>query len=187
VRIGVVAGGALGVWEEWERAVEIVVQAGAEPVCIAVNDAGVVHPDPLHHWASVHPDHFTDGAHAWEAKRRASGRRCDYVRWGESARHENVDRRVRSPHMQGGSSGLLAGDVALAGLGLPGVIFAGVGLDARPNPYNPQWQDGWADHMKFRAAWDRMPKATRPRMRSMSGWTRDFLGAPTVEWIQGLS
>ncbi len=41
----------------------------------------------------------------------------------------------------------------------------------------------WGDAPHYREAWtDALPEIAG-RARSMSGWTRDLLGAPTADWI----
>lgn len=191
-RIALVVGGGLGMWREWRTAVDMVAASGAQAVYIAVNGAGIEHPDPLHHWASQHIDHLHERPYEWAAKRRVNGLRSDYLRWSIS-RGGNVDRMLK---WKSGSSGWLGVGVGLEGAGCDGVIACGIPLDARPNPYNPRSKDGWGAYARFREPWRRALRGTSrqpiphdflARFRSCSGWTRQQFGAPSVEWIRGLA
>lgn len=178
-RIGLVHGGGRGAMRESNRALCLLADAGAVVRYVCVNDIGAVFPGQLHEWATLHPDKLP----AWEAARAERGHPDVGTRWTVS-RSAHVDRLVRT--WTGGSSGLLGVDVALNGLGMDGAVLCGVPMDDRPNDYNPQHADGWGQFRRFRSAWLRVPvlEVIRPRVRSMSGWTRELLGAPTEEWVK---
>lgn len=199
-RIALIVGGGLGMWREWRVAVDMVAAAGARAVYIAINGAGVEHPDPLHHWASQHIDNLYDGPYHWARGRRANGLGEDYIRWSIS-KGGNVDRIIK--HWKGGSSGWVGVGVGIEGAHCDGAIVSGIPLDPRPNPYNHMSKDGWGAYARFREPWaqiagtrtrtssTRVIRAKFPdlkgRIRSTSGWTRQVFGPPSVEWIRGLS
>ncbi len=89
---------------------------------------------------------------------------------------EGID-RVWPPEFRVGDSGLLAARVALA-LGFERVVLAGVPIDASPHP----WDDPAAPALDFgqhyRPAWAAMVHEFAGRVASMSGFTRELLGAP---------
>jgi len=75
-----------------------------------------------------------------------------------------------------GSSALL-GVLAGIKLGYQKIIVCGCPLIGR--------NDKQYDYANFRAGWTAKEKQIKEVTRSMSGWTRDLLGAPTAEWIVG--
>lgn len=88
-----------------------------------------------------------------------------------------------------GTSGLYAGQVAIEALGFDGVIFAGVPIDSEAGAaYDLQgktWASNNAD--RYRNGWRALPADMRARLRSVSGWTMKFLGAPDAHWIDAVT
>jgi hypothetical protein len=173
VTVALVTAGPDVNFREHHEARTMVEDSGRDVVTIAVNGAGALHPNPLHHWASVHPEHFPE----WENGRKG------YVRWS-AGRSPHTDRVLKG--WQGGSSGYFAVGVALDGLGCEGVVLCGVRIDASPNPTNPESVNGWGDYRRFRHRWTepRRRDLLARRVRSMSGWTREQFGAPEAEWLR---
>src|SRR5690606_41623878 len=109
-----------------------------------------------------------------------------FVTWGPDnlRRRRIADRYVRQ--WVSGSSGLLAMIVALDALGCHRVALCGVPMDNRPHfresrvhvPGKP-----WGAARTHRRAIERVLDRLRGRVRSMSGWTRDVLGEPSVEGV----
>lgn len=185
MKVAVITAGPDAAFREHREAVKIIAAAGARAVYIAVNDIGMTHPDPLHHWASVHIDQMVHPDFRWEARRKENGLRCDYLRWSLTAGGQ-VDRVANTKGFRGGSSGLHAVDVGLNGVGCDGAILCGVRLDASPNPLNRKSRDGWGAFQRFRLSWDKLPDPYRKKITSMSGWTREQFGVPTLGWIASL-
>lgn len=80
-----------------------------------------------------------------------------------------------------GSSGLFAAQVALSEMGARGVVLCGVPLDSdRAHFFN---RDPWTDAEVFRRGFEAARPVIRETVRSMSGWTRDLLGAPDAQWL----
>lgn len=177
MRVAIIAGSGKGVWAERRAALGLLRTVHPQPVYIAVNGAGMEHPDPLHHWVSVHPDHLYEPPWEWETRRRAYGLGLDYTRWGVS-RGGNVDRVCK--RWKGGSSGLLALAVALDPLGCDAAILCGVPLDDRENEFTAE---PWGEYERFQPAWTRWQHEFGAKARSMSGWTQQLLGRPTREWL----
>lgn len=175
--VAVICGGAAGVWQQRELAAAMVQAAGLEVVAIAINDAGVSHPDPLHHWVSLHPDTFE----TWERKRGELMFELDYVKWSQTARPRHGTRAVRK--WRDGSSGLTALDVALNEAGCAGAILCGVPLDASVNVFRGR---PWSEWKRYRYGFQKARPQFGDRVRSMSGWTRELIGAPSPEWMAGL-
>ena len=157
---------------------------------IAVNDVGVHWTRRLDHWVSLHPEKLVrrDPGHPkkwpWVRQRAHHGHPNGYETWTRNTKRIAVDHRI--PAWPGGSSGLLAVNVAAA-LHCDRVVLVGVPMDKQPhfresgvhvrgrnwNP-NAHWKK-WLAHEGDLRGW----------VRSMSGRTRDLLGEPTPTWLEG--
>lgn len=88
-----------------------------------------------------------------------------------------------------GTSGLYAVQIALEELKFDGVILAGCPIDADAGTLAPEHSlmtD--ADRVeRYRPEWRLAMPSIGARTRSMSGWTRAILGAPTKEWLASLA
>ena len=73
-----------------------------------------------------------------------------------------------------GSSSLL-GALAAITLGYDRIVLCGCPLAGNAPEGNP--------YEAFRPGWSAEFRAVRDRVRSMSGWTRELLGAPTAGWL----
>lgn len=174
--IALVLGGSARVWEDAEAARALAPDA---PV-VAVNDAIPRWEGDLAAAVTLHAEKLAD----WIAARRAAG-------LPEPVRFITMDDKRRPAwaevvphHFEGqaslGSSGLFAVKVALHELGADGVILCGIGMD--PTPHFVRGGE-WRSAPRFRRGWVEVMPALRDRVRSMSGWTRERLGAPSPEWV----
>ena len=148
---------------------------------IACNDVGAIWPGHLSAWVSLHPEKLG----RWRDQRRANGHpeaarhmtHGDYLpSWAEQTefRFPGQDRS--------GSSGLFAVKVALMELGAERAVLAGIPLERSSHFFD---REQWEAAVGYRAAWESLRPCYRARMRSMSGWTAQLLGAPTADWING--
>lgn len=106
-------------------------------------------------------------------RRRSVGGNLDY-RVISHESHPGVDIIIRDWWRPSGSSALLGVQAALR-LGYTKIVLCGcplTGLNDKGCKYDT-FQSGWKAHQKEVA----------PYVRSMSGWTREFLGGPTMEWL----
>jgi len=87
---------------------------------------------------------------------------------------------VRTVRCDGGSSGLIG---ALVGLQVGGtrVVLAGIPLSAEGRQYDTG--KTWDEAEVYHGAWIRAMDRLLGKVRSMSGWTAEQLGAPTAEWL----
>ena len=86
-----------------------------------------------------------------------------------------------------GSSGLYAVQIALEELDFDGVILAGCPIDASAGTLCPHSEMNEADKAdRFKPWWKRALPQIGARTRSMSGWTRDLLGAPDADWLASI-
>jgi hypothetical protein len=179
--VALILGGAACLWEDVGAALTLL---GAPPATeneaswpagpvIATNEAGAAWAGCLDHWVTRHPEKLG----TWQALRRVRGYPDGYEVCSNQA-WSGVD-VVIAPW--GSTSGLLA--VARArGLGVRRAVLCGIPMtvtahffDAKPwrNAGNA-WR-GWAANEHKMRGW----------VRSMSGRTRDMLGAPTLRWLRG--
>lgn len=174
-RLALILGGACGVWEELAAA-----RALAEPdIIIATNHAGRDLDGPLDHWVSMHAELMP----TWTKARADAGRSPAGQLWSANHRPGPMPmRRIQSP---GGSSGLLAVFVGLE-LRVERMILCGIPLDQRAKHFDDPRERPWQEARQYWNAWDRAKPRIADRVRSMSGYTRQWLGHPTAEWLNGL-
>lgn len=176
-RLAIVLGGAATLRDDQ------VVLAGLEcarmPTFIGVNDGGWAHSGRLDHWVTLHPELMEP--------RLAKRANKDYELWTKpytpaKNQRERLPFWDRFQHNLGhwgvGSSGLFAVTVALH-LGFQRIVLCGVPMDNGPNVNG---NEDWQEHTIHRPGW--LHHAHRMgAVRSMSGWTRELLGAPTEAWL----
>lgn len=125
---------------------------------------------PIRYMATYHPVEIP----AIRERRAHAGGNLDYIVISHE-RKDGVD--IVEPLLPGersGSSALL-GTLAALKLGYTRIILCGCPLTGKNDKGGAYegFQEGWKQKAAFLAG----------RVRSMSGWTRDFLGAPTMEWL----
>ena len=181
-----VLGGARCVWRDLDAALELF----KPDAVVCVNDVGYEYPERIDYWVTLHPEKFK----AWQELRASAGRNTDYI----ACSHEpntplgprdhlpRIDKWTdyRYPGMTGsGSSGLLAVKVAQEE-GFEKIVLAGIPMQVS----EAHFFNGapWHEHGQFVGAW-KIARRFLGNVRSMSGWTRELLGAPTTEWLRGAS
>ncbi|MCK9362134.1 MAG: hypothetical protein M0P74_00805 [Syntrophales bacterium] len=91
-------------------------------------------------------------------------------------KNENVAMAIADWWKPSGSSALLGVQAALL-LGYERIILCGCPLTGR--------NEKSTDYSTFRDGWKERTKELAGCVRSMSGWTRDFLGSPDEQWLIG--
>ena len=168
-----VLGGARSLHKDAEAALRLF----RPDVLIATNHAGREWPEPFDHWVSYHVEKFP----RWTAEREKRGHPGGYRLWCPKTAAKVLEGVGRLENW-GGSSGLLAaGPLALIVLGCERVVLAGVPLDARGAHFDDPRP--WTVAKNYQSAWTRHYPTLRDRVRSMSGWTMELLGAPTEDWL----
>lgn len=180
--IALVLGGASCVWDDVRRLEELIGEH-RPGVTIAVNDIGSHWPHRLDHWCTVHPENFR----IWKKDRADRGYNLDYVSWAQKLgkREVGVVDRVCPNRWAQGSSGYVAIGVAKE-VGCSKVVLCGVPMTVTPHfaestfhePTQP-WA-GAKTHWKY---WQEHAETMLGWVRSMSGNTRELLGAPDLEWL----
>lgn len=182
-RAALVLGGAETVWRDL-LVLETMVGGQWPGIILAVNDLACRLARPFGHWVTIHPEKLRRVGDGWEKLRAIKGYPGGYQVWS----HNYNQRRhgVGAVRQWGsGSSGLLAVTVAYE-LGCPKVVLCGVPMDQRPHfaesVVHKQDRD-WTGPRSHRKAWVDHEERIRERTRSLSGWTRQLLGPPTLEWL----
>jgi hypothetical protein len=183
MRRALVIGCSSNVWQD----VEVAQNHCLFDAIYCVKLAGVHWLGPRFVWATLHPE-FMD---AYEAERKWLGHHMDYEivaplpgEVGMHGRKGNIHRRVsyRYPGMDSSaSSGGYAAKIALED-GFDRVVLAGVPMDTgnhftRGKP--------WLQRDSFTKGFQKSIPHFAGRVRSVSGWTQELLGAPDPDWLNG--
>lgn len=180
-RLAYALGSAESLYEDYDAAYRM----AGPGIISAANDAGRLWVGDVHYWASMHPEQFffdrPSVREYWVIQAALQGVTVDCP-------PEKI--RIVEPLWgrgnSSGSSGMLAVQAALENAervilcGMP--IAPGRHIEGALSDLNPNI---WFDPDAFRDAWERALPWLAGRVRSMSGWTRDFLGEPTPAWIRG--
>jgi len=121
----------------------------------------------IKHVVTYHPYELPD----FRKRREAVGGNQDY----ETHSHEQFDGLVNRlwPYIKPSGSSAMLGIEAGMGMGYKRIVVAGCPLIDRKYTVTCDFRPGWTTRF------DKIKDA----VRSMSGWTRDLLGAPTEEWM----
>lgn len=144
---------------------------------VAVNAAGREFNGPLDHFATMHPEM----AVGWLEARRQNSLPMPKNLWCPASARRDTRLPWRHAPSWGGSSGLF-GVAAAIEAGATRIVLCGVPLDGSGHFDDPQ---PWKDALRYRAAWTCRRPQLIPVCRSMSGWTRELLGAPSSDWLAG--
>lgn len=177
-----VLGGGACVWDDLEQAREF----GPFDATIAINDMLAHYGGAIDFAVSLHPEKY----HLWMQERDGKGlpRPAKFVAHaGNTQEGRNAPFPVdivtdyRWPGMNAsGSSGLFAVKVAIE-QGFDRVILCGVPMDGKQSHFFDKTP--WTEVQSFTEAWGVARPFIAEFTRSMSGKTRDWLGAPSLEWL----
>lgn len=133
---------------------------------IAINDAGVSYKRRIDYWVSLHPEKLSK----WVQQRTGNQ---DY----QTVCHK--ENRIRPDHIireyWRGSSGLYAVQFAAETLKADDVVLCGVPMTPTPHFFGGR---PWEHVHKYRDGWIEALPVIQGRVTSLSGWTRELLGAP---------
>lgn len=170
-------GGAAGVQDDWQSALNLF----TPDYVIACNDAGAIWPGPLDAWVTLHPEKMS----GWRDKRVAMGFEPaqEYLVHGDQvpAWCDLIEFRFLGQR-DSGSSGLMTAKVALCDFGADLAVLCGVPLDSGPHFFDTA---AWDAAQGYRGVLAALPDRYKMRIRSMGGWTADYLGRPDAEWLNG--
>lgn len=178
VKLALILGGARCVFKDQKRALELF----TPDLIICINEMGRDYPETFDHWVSMHPQ--IDKFPHWIGERKQAGRPDAKQLWIPRHRemHSKVKYEVGRVPSWGGSSGMLACTLCIAMLDCDAVL-AGVPMQADAAHYHDDTP--WTDAVHYHGHWRRYLDKLKGRIKSMSGWTQELLGAPDEEWIRG--
>jgi hypothetical protein len=169
--IAVVLGGAECVHDDLAT-VHALLPKQLQIVYLAVNDM-IVHFPGEAQGVTQHPRTKLAG---WLRERALRGYPQLERIWGTSLRSGVTD----VVGNQGGSSGLMAACVGIDVLGLR-TVMCGVPMTVEGGHFLRRTR--WNAAHGFRAKWAPHVGRLAPMLRSMSGWTAETFGRPTMEWL----
>lgn len=192
MKVAVILGRHEDVWNELERAKAMIKEVGAELWVIATKRAGRDYDGPVHEWPGFHPELLQTFVNE-----RAKNNRPPALRYW-SAKSSKVNPGQFGLPIEwltsvGGSSGLLGIQVADA-IGrhpkyanepkIDKSILCGI-----PMTPSTRYDDGkeWKEAIHYRDHWLKYfidHPDSKARLRSFSGWTKEILGEPTLEWLR---
>lgn len=172
--IAIVVCGGGDPFEEYVAARKITGEAGRNVTIFAGNDMIQQFPDHIDHAVTLHPDKLQ----IWMPGRKANGFPDIASVWCHRPYGNGVTEWTRDWQ---GSTGLFAVKVARE-LGFVHIVLCGVHMSEESNHFVRKTP--WKAASGFKRGWlTRLPQL-KPYVRSFGGWTRQELGAPTVEWLQ---
>jgi hypothetical protein len=148
---------------------------------VACNEAGAMWPYELDAWVTLHPQLLFSGPRWWFQRVQAGYPMPEYVFTHNVRRAPVVPKELKLTSFlfpgqkKCGSSGLFAAKVALVDLKYDSVVLCGVPMTVSAHVGK---DDKWKSAVGFRKSWLDIDPAYLSRMRSMSGWTKQLLGAP---------
>jgi hypothetical protein len=165
-------GGARGVWDELREAQALFPDADIG----AVNDSGADYRGHLKLFATLHPEKFE----RWQRFRERKGFNTDYVAVSHKA-WAGVRVDLVKQFLWSGCSGLYLCQIAAMEFGYQQIILCGMPLTAEPHYFDTE---AWTQATRLRAGWKEAAQQPelKDRIKSMSGWTREYLGGPH-EWL----
>lgn len=84
----------------------------------------------------------------------------------------------------GGSSGLYAVQIATQIYSFDRILLAGMPLDQQPRAGDEgRWAPSDRGIARYREAWEKHFEQYASKVRSLSGWTQQLLGAPDKYWL----
>lgn len=186
MKSALVIGSARCLWDDVKAARELF---RFDAVC-CVKRVGIHWPEPFQVWATLHPEYMDE----YEARRAALGHPGGYEivaplpgEVGMHGKKGRIARRIsyRFDGMNASAGSGIYGAKVMLESGFDRVVLAGVPMNDDPHFLDHEkWGTGkWTGVGSFLFGFEKAAKHLMGRVKSMSGHTRDVLGAPTPEWI----
>lgn len=172
--IAIVVGGSTNVFAEFEAALAMVVEANKSYEVFACNDMIADFPEYIDHAVTLHPEKFGGWA---SARLRASRPGLGRV-WAHRPFEGGTD---STTDWRAGSVSLLAVKVART-LGYTHILCVGCPMTVEDCHFKREGVRWNAAH-GFRRGWEANKYHIQPYVRSMSGWTKELCGEPSIEWM----
>ena len=176
-----VIGSAEGCFEEADEALKLWGPDGPDAIAV-INDSIPRWPGRIDYICTLHVEHLGGWLRAREQAGYPMGAQC----WSYQQRRGSRDVRHPNPMIQhiatdwAGSSGLYSVRVLILEK-FQRIVLAGVPMEkvrghiVRNRP--------WTAADGFHTGWKKRLPEIKDKVRSMSGWTKGLLGAPTSEWL----
>ncbi len=174
--IAIVVCGGGDPFAELAEAKALCALAGKNATFVAGNDMIEHCPDHVTFACSLHPDKFK----LWLPTRLAKGYDAPDQIWAHRHYEGCVTHWTRDWN---GSTGLFCAKVAREN-GFVHVLLCGVPMTVEADHFVRK--QPWNAAHGFRRGWNAHLHELRPYVRSLSGWTQEQFGAPTVEWLQSV-
>jgi hypothetical protein len=190
-----VIGCASCVWDD----IKVAKALGNYDAVYCVKQIGIHYPDKFDVWVTLHPEAMD----AYEAQRKnlqlPDGYQIVAPPKGElSASHKdkgNINRRVSylwpgAATNASASSGIYGAKVAMED-GFDRIVLAGIPMTAEGGHFLPETKNVqgavrgkvWKDHNVFVCGFNEAIPRLKGKVKSVSGYTKHLLGAPTSEWL----
>ena len=176
-----ILGGASCIWDD-VRGLEAIYGRPWDGLVVCANDIGSHWPGEFQHWVTLHANKFE----TWAQVRADNGLPpFTGTRWSQSIQRAfGVKRRIEP--WPGGSSGMLAAQVAIEKLGCRRVVLCGIPISVTQH-FKESKEDfrgkDWKAADKHWKSWPTEKHRMVGIVRSMSGRTRELLGYPSLEWL----
>lgn len=145
---------------------------------IACKGAGLYWKGELDAWVSLHPDRMAKETEVRRARGYPPAARIYGHKMAEGVTHA-LPYKFEGQNASG-SSGLFGCKVAIE-LGFDRLVLCGIPLERGQGRIDGK--ETWNGSRTFKDGFKEALPALAGRARSMSGWTRLLLGAPTLEWL----
>lgn len=155
---------------------------------VVAKGAGCVWPGPIDAWVTLHNEQIE--GHVKKRKEAGYPPAQKIYSWEKPPRIPCITHRTefRFPGQSiSASSGIFAAKVALIDEGFDRVILCGIPLD--PEQGRIDYADPskkWVHARAFFKGFMQALPSMKEKVRSMSGETQKYLGAPTLEWLNGM-
>lgn len=194
MKSALVIGCAANVWEDVEAAKAL----ASYDAIYCIKQMGIYYPNKFDCWATLHPEIMD----AYELQRYRLGLPNGYSivappsnELGMHGRKGNIDRRVSylwsKDSNSSASSGIYGAKVALED-GFDKVVLAGIPMTPEGGHFLPESKaisgqtrgKVWTGCGSFEVGFNIAIPFLMGKVKSMSGHTRDVLGAPMEEWLK---
>lgn len=172
--IAVVMCGGGDPFAEWEIAREMCTAAGRNASVFAGNDMIELFPHTVDNAVTLHPEKLK----LWLPRRKTAGFNDPPKVWAHDNRQSSVTNWTRD---WSGSTGLFCVKIARE-CGFVHIVLCGVPMTVEADHFVRK--QPWNSALGFQRGWNARIPELRSYVRSFGGWTREHLGAPTVEWLR---
>ena len=173
-----VLGGAATVYYELGRAIE---QFGKPDMVVAVKDIWIEYPK-VDVVCTFHIDRIPNEL----ARRRKLGYPDPKEVWtyqGVRPPKPALPFPVKFHKSRGGSSGLLGAFVGT--IVADRAVLCGIPMDPEmPHYHNRKHGKPWKEGRLYKPHWQDAKHQLIGKVKSMSGWTKELLGTPTLQWVK---